>query len=349
MLNSHAAASAISWGSAMAWVAELTGDVLDGWPRGMRLIVRKERPHPGAQLRLTDADGMRLTCFATNTVGWPIAELELRHRLRARAEDRIQAARATGLRNLPLHHTARNKVWLEIVQIALDLLAWMPMLALTGKARLWELRRLRFRLFSAAGQLVTPGGSSAWPGTGLGLTASPPPSTGSPFYRTPTDQRIPRPYERTHQPEQWKPAFTRDDTRALNLPHPQPTARKQSTDSVGGRSRKIEARGAEQTTVSLSVGAVCSRRDGPVVLLSASGAAGGLVAAGSEQHAAADRAAPAGADLLPVQHPCAAWPMQMLRCTRDTALLPPKAHHQDHEQHPGDDRAAHRAAPCCRP
>ncbi|WP_018569455.1 IS1380 family transposase [Streptomyces sp. PsTaAH-124] len=140
-----------------AWVAELTGDVLDGWPKGMRLIVRKERPHPGAQLRLTDADGMRLTCFATNTVARPIAELELRHRLRARAEDRIRAARATGLRNLPLHHTAQNKVWLEIVQIALDLLAWMPMLALTGRARLWEPRRLRLRLFSAAAQLVTTG------------------------------------------------------------------------------------------------------------------------------------------------------------------------------------------------
>ncbi|MFF3377801.1 IS1380 family transposase [Streptomyces sp. NPDC002680] len=140
-----------------AWVAELTGDVLDGWPKGMRLIVRKERPHPGAQLRLTDADGMRLTCFATNTLGRPIAELELRHRLRARAEDRIRAARATGLRNLPLHRTAQNRIWLEIVQIALDLLAWMPMLALTGKARLWEPRRLRLRLFSTAGQLVTTG------------------------------------------------------------------------------------------------------------------------------------------------------------------------------------------------
>jgi hypothetical protein len=110
----------------------------------MRLIVRKERPHPGAQLRLTDAGGMRLTCFATNTSGRPIAEL--RHRLRARAEDRIRAARATGLRNLPLHRTAQNRNWLEIVQIALDLLAWMPMLALTGKARLWEPRRLRLRL-----------------------------------------------------------------------------------------------------------------------------------------------------------------------------------------------------------
>ncbi|WP_042177080.1 IS1380 family transposase [Streptomyces sp. NBRC 110035] len=156
-----------------AWVAELTGDVLDGWPKGMRLIVRKERPHPGAQLRITDADGMRLTCFATNTTGLPIAELELRHRLRARAEDRIRAARATGLRNLPLHRTAQNEVWLEIVQIALDLLAWMPMLALTGTARLWEPRRLRLRLFSTAGQLVTTGRrrilrlAGHWPWTGV--------------------------------------------------------------------------------------------------------------------------------------------------------------------------------------
>lgn len=155
-----------------AWVAELTGDVLTGWPKGMRLIVRKERPHPGAQLRITDADGMRITCFATNTPHRPIAELELRHRLRARAEDRIRAARATGLRNLPLHHTAQNKVWLEIVQIALDLLAWMPMLALTGQARLFEPRRLRFRLFSTAGQLVTTGRrrilrlARHWPWTG---------------------------------------------------------------------------------------------------------------------------------------------------------------------------------------
>ncbi|MGW0562767.1 IS1380 family transposase [Streptomyces sp. NPDC003016] len=140
-----------------AWVAELTGGLLDGWPKGMRLIVRKERPHPGAQLRITDADGTRITCFATNTPDRPIADLELRHRLRARAEDRIRAARATGLRNLPLHSTTQNKVWLEIVQTALDLLAWMPMLALTGRARLWEPRRLRFRLFTAAGQLVTTG------------------------------------------------------------------------------------------------------------------------------------------------------------------------------------------------
>src|SRR5690606_19357769 len=140
-----------------AWVAELGGRLLDGWPDGMRLIVRKERPHPGAQLRFTDADGMRLTCFATNTTSVPIAELALRHRRRARAEARLRAPRATGRRNLPLHHTAQNQIWLEIVQLALDLLAWMPMLALTGPARTWEPRRLRLRLLHTAGRLITTG------------------------------------------------------------------------------------------------------------------------------------------------------------------------------------------------
>ncbi|GAA0960522.1 IS1380 family transposase [Streptomyces rhizosphaericus] len=155
-----------------AWVAELAGDCLTGWPKGLRLIVLKERPHPGAQLRFTDAAGMRLTCFATNTADEAIATLELRHRQRARAEDRIRAARATGLRNLPLHDAAQNQIWLEIVQIALDLLAWMPVLALTGKARLWEPRRLRLRLFSTAAQLITTGRRriSAWPSTVPGPT-----------------------------------------------------------------------------------------------------------------------------------------------------------------------------------
>lgn len=77
--------------------------------------------------------------------------------MRARAEDRIRAARATGLRNLPLHDTPQNRIWLEIVQIALALLAWMPMFALNGQARLWEPRRLRLRMFSPAGQLITTG------------------------------------------------------------------------------------------------------------------------------------------------------------------------------------------------
>ncbi|MFE7353857.1 transposase [Streptomyces sp. NPDC057543] len=113
--------------------------------------------HPGAQLRFTDLDGLRLTCFATNTKGGQLADLELRHRRQARCEDRIRNARDTGLRNLPLHDTAQNQIWLEIVSLALDLLAWMPMLALTTETRRWEPKKLRLRLFSAAAQLVTTG------------------------------------------------------------------------------------------------------------------------------------------------------------------------------------------------
>lgn len=74
-------------------------------------------------MRFTDLDGLRLTCFATNTKGGQLADLELRHRRRARCEDRIRNARDTGLRNLPLHNTAQNRIWLEIVSLALDLLA----------------------------------------------------------------------------------------------------------------------------------------------------------------------------------------------------------------------------------
>jgi hypothetical protein len=141
-----------------AWVAELTGLLdLTGWPEGMRVIVRKERPHPGAQLRFTGIDGHRFTCFATDARRGQLADLELRHRRRARCEDRIRAAKDTGLRNLPLHGFTQNQIWCELVAMACELTAWMQMLALDGPARAWEPKRLRLRLFAAAGRLVHGG------------------------------------------------------------------------------------------------------------------------------------------------------------------------------------------------
>src|SRR4051794_5399763 len=116
-----------------AWVAEVTGLFdLRSWPDGMRLIVRKERPHPGAQLRITDIDGLRITAFVTNTTKGQLADLELRHRRRARCEDRIRAAKDTGLTNLPLHDFTQNQIWCAIVALACELTAWMQTLALTG-------------------------------------------------------------------------------------------------------------------------------------------------------------------------------------------------------------------------
>jgi hypothetical protein len=141
-----------------AWVADISGLLdLSGWPAGMRVIVRKERPHPGAQLRFTDIDGHRFTTFATDARKGQLADLEIRHRQRARCEDRIRCAKDTGLRNLPLKGYAQNQLWCEIVALACELLAWTQMLALTGDARSWEPRRLRLRLFSAAGRLVHGG------------------------------------------------------------------------------------------------------------------------------------------------------------------------------------------------
>lgn len=142
-----------------AWVAELTGLLdLTAWPAGMRVIVRKERPHPGAQPRLTDADGHRITAFVTNTRGGQLPELELRHRQRARAEDRIRNAKDTGLTNLPLHRFAGNQIWCAIVVLAAELLAWTQMLAFTGHdARRWEPKRLRFRIFTIPAILARTG------------------------------------------------------------------------------------------------------------------------------------------------------------------------------------------------
>jgi hypothetical protein len=141
-----------------AWVADITGLLdLDGWPPRMRVIVRKERPHPGAQLRFTDIDGHRFTAFATDTGKGQLAALELRHRRRARCEDRIRNAKDTGLRNLPLKGFAQNQIWCEIVALACELLAWTQMLALAGEARRWEPKRLRLRLFTVAGRLASSG------------------------------------------------------------------------------------------------------------------------------------------------------------------------------------------------
>jgi hypothetical protein len=159
-----------------ARVAELTAwmptpyraklsDPLANWPATMRVIARRERPHPGAQLRLTDHNGWRVTCFATNTPkkskgpGWTLATLEVRHRQRARCEDRIRALKDTGLRNLPFHDFAKNRIWVEIVALAADLLTWTQVLAFpeSEPARRWEPKRVRFRLLAVAGRIIHTG------------------------------------------------------------------------------------------------------------------------------------------------------------------------------------------------
>ena len=141
-----------------AWVAELTEHLeLSAWPEGSRLIVRRERPHPGAQFQIFDDHGYRHTCFLTDQAGEDIVVLELRHRGRARVEDSIRAGKDTGMRNPPHHAFAHNQTWLELSLIAQDLLCWMKLICLTGTLAKAEPKQLRQRLLHIAGKLVRHG------------------------------------------------------------------------------------------------------------------------------------------------------------------------------------------------
>jgi DDE family transposase len=136
-----------------AWVTELTRRLdVSAWPPGTRVIVRRERPHPGAQLSFSDHDGHRFLATLTDLAGDPV-ELECLHRARANAEDRVRAAKQTGLENLPFRDFDHNAVWLELSLIAQDLTAWTQQLALDDELALCEPKTLRYRLLHTAARL----------------------------------------------------------------------------------------------------------------------------------------------------------------------------------------------------
>jgi hypothetical protein len=138
-----------------AWVAEITDGLdLSSWPAGSRVIVRREIPHPGAQLSFTDHDGHRFQAFLTDQPDDDIAYLEARHRGHARVEDRIRTGKDTGMAKLPFRDFALNEVWLEISLIAQDLIAHTKALALEGELAACEPKRLRYRLLHVAGRLA---------------------------------------------------------------------------------------------------------------------------------------------------------------------------------------------------
>jgi len=138
-----------------AWVAEITDGLdLSSWPAGSRVIVRREIPHPGAQLSFTDHDGHRFQAILTDQPDTDIAYLEARHRGHARVEDRIKAGKDTGMDKLPFRDYQMNAVWLELSLIAQDLIAWTQNLCLDGELARSEPKRLRYRLLHVAGRLA---------------------------------------------------------------------------------------------------------------------------------------------------------------------------------------------------
>lgn len=141
-----------------AQVTELSDRVdLSAWPEGTRLIVRRERPHPGAQFEVFDAHGYRHTAFITDQDGVDIAALELRHRRRAKVEDAIRTGKETGMRSMPFAAFEHNQAWLEISLLAQALLRWAALLCLTGELALAEPKRVRQRLLHVAGKIVRSG------------------------------------------------------------------------------------------------------------------------------------------------------------------------------------------------
>lgn len=138
-------------------ITHLVGDIFDAtraWPSGLRMIARRELPHPGAQLTFTDIDGHRYQVFVTDLADTDVAYLEALYRGRGRAERQICDTKATGLTNLPSHSFAINHAWLQLALSAHDLLAWTRLLALAGTSLAdAEPKRLRYCLLHTAARV----------------------------------------------------------------------------------------------------------------------------------------------------------------------------------------------------
>ena len=156
-----------------AEVCEITG-LFDaaGWPPGTRFLVRRERPHPGAQLSLFDTiEGWRHQIVATDTPpgNGSIQHLEARHRAHARVEDRIRTGKNTGFGRFPSRVFAINQAWLQVALTGIDLLTWTQTLLLDGDLATAEPKKLRYRLLHVAARITrtarrtTLAIASGWP------------------------------------------------------------------------------------------------------------------------------------------------------------------------------------------
>ena len=201
------------------------GNQLAGWPADLRIIARREKPHPGAQLSLfEELDGWRYQLLATNTPRSNAQFLEARHRPHARVEDGIRTGKDTGLGHLPSTSIEINRAWCLAAGIACDLLCWLRLLCLDGPLAKAEPKTLRYRILHTPyphrhrptpTHDPHPGDLALGPGT-----RRLPPRRARP---APTDpmliNHVPDPDPRNH-PQPWTPAPTRRENRALSLTAP---------------------------------------------------------------------------------------------------------------------------------
>jgi len=135
-------------------VCEITDRVdLSAWPQGSRLIARRTELRAGDQQSFADHDGYRLAVFLTDSQA-SVPKLDLDHRGHAHVEGHIRQAKDCGLANLPFRSFAHNEVWLLLVMLAQDIVAWTQALCLADDARAWELKRLRYRLLHQSARIA---------------------------------------------------------------------------------------------------------------------------------------------------------------------------------------------------
>ncbi|MET7317352.1 IS1380 family transposase [Streptomyces thermoviolaceus] len=149
-------------------VAELTClNTRDGWPEGMRLIVRRVRPSRRHMKKLTAFEqrtGWRYSVTATNIRHmWGIAGshqiqfLDALHRDHAEVEDRVRTNKAMGLANLPSQSWQINEAWMLAANLAADLDTWLRLLTLHDQDGLEgaEPETMRLRIYHLPARLAS--------------------------------------------------------------------------------------------------------------------------------------------------------------------------------------------------
>ena len=119
------------------------------------MIARRTPRTPGEQAELGQDANWRYGAFATNTTTGQVQWLDARHRTQTHVEDNIKDTKACGAERLPSKDYQRNSAWLQLVALAVSLLAWLRLIALDDDLAKAEPNALRFRLFSAPARLDT--------------------------------------------------------------------------------------------------------------------------------------------------------------------------------------------------
>ena len=113
-----------------AHVIELTDHVKAyRWPDDLRLVVRREPLHPGAQRSLFDSDNWRYWGHWTDQPQ-PAPESDRDMRAHARVETHIARVKDQGGNRFPFTKYAPNRLWLHIVALADTLIRWFQKLSL---------------------------------------------------------------------------------------------------------------------------------------------------------------------------------------------------------------------------